>query len=615
MIKQLSKAVVSGESIKARKLIKKLLEENVPLETIISEGVVSGMEIVSEKFQSCEFSVVNVIAAGDTVKTVLKFIKKYCPEEQQVNKIGKAIIGTVQGDVHSIGKNLVALTMQSNGIEVIDLGVDVSPQQFVKAVFKYKPDFVCMSCLLSVTMFKMKDTVLNLKEVGLREHVKIMVGGTSVTQNFADEIGADFYLENGFEVGKKARELLLDIKENRQVKNTFNSWVDLLGVGYLKEIQESFYSLTGLGITFTDLNYQPVLKSKEYNKDCNCCRGRELIENDLESKKERLKQYCLKYDNCKVQLGICRASLLEIQYPIRFSDIDIGHIICDYVLLGGNNDCKDNNIRCINAEQLDLIIKLLKMISENISSKNRIQFLEKHLNELNEKLLEYMDIQEDLRVDLHEATLNKLQSQSNPHFLFNSLNTIARLAHIEDAGKTEELSYALAGILRYSLKNVKKTVTIQEEINIIKDYLFIQQVRFSDRLKFHYDIDENTLDAVIPCMMLQPLVENAIVHGLEPIARKVLIKILLKKQGNGITFTVEDNGKGIPEKRLQEITRFNISGSGKGHSTGLGLINVHQRLHLFYDSGCGLQIESRENQGTRASIYFPYIHKGAVENV
>ncbi len=591
MLNGLSEAIVSGDLGQTERIFNQLLHSRVPVETIISRGIIVGMNLVNEKFQSHEFSIADVISSGEAVKIVLEKVKKlpaYCKKAVK----GKAVIGTVEGDVHSIGKNLVALALEIKGIEVIDLGVDVTPERFIKAVIKHTPQFVCMSCLLSVTMFKMKETIMAIEEAGLRDQVKIIIGGTSVTEQFATEIGADVYLENGLEIGVKACELLESWDYNEAASSRAVFWQKIADEMILEQAGRAFYEQTGVNILI-DSRQNPELlegmderhQEKTWENVLAVLKGQEQEVLDIFSR-----------DDLEILLLRTQDDMYKVYYPILFKKYLLGWIVTEPF-----------SLQAVESVQLPSMMRMLCLVGENISSRYKIEVLEKQLSQNKEKMLEALDLQEELKIDLHEATLNRLQCQTNPHFLFNSLNIGARLAFLENAAKTEHFLYTLSGLLRYTLKNIKKAVTVGEEMNIIKDYLEIQQLRFQDRLTVAYEINEHLLEAMIPCMALQPLVENAIVHGMEPCEQQVMLKITLQKNDPGVLFMVEDNGKGIDYKQMEEITRFKINRSWQGHSTGLGLSNVQQRLQLFFGSDCGLQITNKENGGTRASVYFRLI--------
>jgi len=186
----LAQAIIECNAGKADELTRKMVDEGVvPLE-IINKGLISGMNVVGDRFKKGDMYVPEVMMAAKAMHAGMSIVKPLLVEGESTTR-GKVIVGTVSGDLHDIGKNLVAMMMESGGMEVVDLGVDVDPEKFVAAVKEHKPQVIGMSALLTTTMLSMKDTIEVLKEEGLRDSVKVLVGGAPVTQDFADEIGAD----------------------------------------------------------------------------------------------------------------------------------------------------------------------------------------------------------------------------------------------------------------------------------------------------------------------------------------------------------------------------------------------------------------------------------------
>lgn len=191
-IKELSSAVVNGEESKAQSIVKILLDEGVyPLE-IINNGLIAGMNLVGAKFKEGKMYVPEVLMAAKTMSSAMDIVDPYLADVE-VKSLGKVVIGTVKGDLHDIGKNLVEMMINSAGFTVINLGIDLEPEAFIRAFEEHNPDIVGMSALLTTTMSAMKDTIDLFVEKGLRDKVNIIVGGAPVNQNFADAIGADGY--------------------------------------------------------------------------------------------------------------------------------------------------------------------------------------------------------------------------------------------------------------------------------------------------------------------------------------------------------------------------------------------------------------------------------------
>ncbi|AET69833.1 methyltransferase cognate corrinoid protein [Desulfosporosinus orientis DSM 765] len=186
----LSQSVISGKATQVKEKVTAMLEAGVNPLDIINEGLIGGMNVVGPRFKSGEMFVPEVLMSAKAMAAGIEIIKPLIAD-QDIPSAGKVVIGTVKGDLHDIGKNLVAMMIESGGYSVVDVGVDISPEKFIEAVREHKPSIIGMSALLTTTMLNMKDTIDLLKEEGLRDQVKVMVGGAPVSKDFANEIGAD----------------------------------------------------------------------------------------------------------------------------------------------------------------------------------------------------------------------------------------------------------------------------------------------------------------------------------------------------------------------------------------------------------------------------------------
>ena len=204
---EISQAIQTGKMKLIKELVPKAIEEGCSAQSILNEGLLHGMNIVGDRFTRNEAFVPEVLVAARAMNKGIELIKPLLAEEGN-QPIGKACIGTVPGDLHDIGKNIVKLMLESRNLEVIDLGVDVAPEKFVQTAIDEKCDLVCCSALLTTTMPMMEKVVQALKDAGIRDQVTIMVGGAPVTQEFCDQIGADAYTEDGASAAKRAAELL-----------------------------------------------------------------------------------------------------------------------------------------------------------------------------------------------------------------------------------------------------------------------------------------------------------------------------------------------------------------------------------------------------------------------
>jgi 5-methyltetrahydrofolate--homocysteine methyltransferase len=208
----LCQSVIEGDRGLAQDLVKKAIEENIPAERILKEGLIRAMAEVGVKFENGEYFVPEMLIAARAMQNGLSLLRPYLVSAK-VQAIGKVLIGTVQGDLHDIGKNLVAMMLEGAGFEVIDLGVDVSPEKYVQAAREHHPDLIACSALLTTTMPRMKDIIDALKENGLRDQVKVMIGGAPVTESFARQIGADACAADAVSASTRALELVLELKK------------------------------------------------------------------------------------------------------------------------------------------------------------------------------------------------------------------------------------------------------------------------------------------------------------------------------------------------------------------------------------------------------------------
>ena len=189
---EISALLQKGRPRELSALVQEELADGTAANDILTKALIPGMSAVGERFKKNEIFVPEVLITARAMNAALNILKPVLAQAG-VEPIGKAVICTVKGDLHDIGKNLVKMMIEGTGISVIDLGIDCPPERVVEAVKEYKPDIVCLSALLTTTMVNQKATIDALKEAGLRDQVKVMVGGAPVTQAFADEIGADAY--------------------------------------------------------------------------------------------------------------------------------------------------------------------------------------------------------------------------------------------------------------------------------------------------------------------------------------------------------------------------------------------------------------------------------------
>lgn len=192
LLNELSKSLQRGRIPKIKELITQALAEGITPQTILNDGLLGGMAVIGEKFKKNEVFIPEVMLAARAMNEGVGLLRPYLISDGALKK-GTAVIGTVKGDLHDIGKNIVKMMLEAKGLEVIDLGTDVSAESFVEKAVEHQADVICCSALLTTTMNEMKKVILNAQEAGIRDKVTIMIGGAPVTQEFCDSICADYY--------------------------------------------------------------------------------------------------------------------------------------------------------------------------------------------------------------------------------------------------------------------------------------------------------------------------------------------------------------------------------------------------------------------------------------
>lgn len=203
----LSQAIVAGNLEQTQQLVRQALAEGMDTQTLINDYLTTGMAEIGQRFQDRKAFVPNLLMSARAMKGALEILKPYMTEETET-RLGTIVFGTVKGDLHDIGKNLVASMFEGCGFKVVNLGIDVSSEKFIQAIREHHADIVCLSALLTTTMNYMRNVVADLEKEGLRDRVKVMVGGAPVNEAFAAQIGADLYTSNANAAVTGAKQLL-----------------------------------------------------------------------------------------------------------------------------------------------------------------------------------------------------------------------------------------------------------------------------------------------------------------------------------------------------------------------------------------------------------------------
>ncbi len=209
LFEEMTEAVIAGLPDKARELADEALSAGLDPLAAIQQGLKPGMDVVGEGFAKGELFIPDLMMSSKAMQEGIAVLEpELLKSKQELETLGKVVIGTVQGDIHEIGKTLVATMLTANGFEVHDLGVDVPPQGFVDAVREVNADVVGLSALLTTTMLNQEAVIMTLKEAGLRDQVKVIIGGVPTSPDWAEEIGADAYAENATEAVEVVKRLV-----------------------------------------------------------------------------------------------------------------------------------------------------------------------------------------------------------------------------------------------------------------------------------------------------------------------------------------------------------------------------------------------------------------------
>lgn len=250
-------------------------------------------------------------------------------------------------------------------------------------------------------------------------------------------------------------------------------------------------------------------------------------------------------------------------------------------------------------------------VSEKISGTDEIAVLDQQFNRMLGKLDQLIKTSYVQKLENKEAQLKNLQLQINPHFLYNTLETISSIAAVKQVFVVCDICGKLGEIFRYSLgKDYGELVPLEQEMTHIKNYMFIQKIRYGDRLQVFYNIDVDAAHVYIPRFILQPIVENAISHGLSNLTSVGTLEVSAFEKKDRLYIEIEDDGEGMVREKVAEITRFINTAKPVGGKKNIGIRNVNQRIKLAYGEAYGITIRSAPYQGSRFTIQLPIMRKG-----
>jgi len=390
---------------------------------------------------------------------------------------------------------------------------------------------------------------------------------------------------------------------------------DFVDIDVLQRIQDTFAQAMSVGAVTVDRAGKPVTRPSNFQPLCLLVRS--TPEGLARCQASDAESGQIAFNQNAPHTYVCKGGLLDAAAPITVNGEYIGCILCGQVLPA---DARPEFIEEITRrseaigldkeEVLPIVRKLPIMPRWRFqAAAEMLSIVANYIIELGsarqaqERLLTEAQEEAALEKALQEAQLRALKTQINPHFLFNSLTLLAYTAIEEGAPRTEEIAYTLSDLLRYSLRSMATAVDLSEEMEMIERYLAIQQVRFGSRLRWRLHVDPALNDTRIPCMIFQPLVENAVIHGAEPMQRPVTIDVRAERVNGQIMLQVRDDGVGMESELVERLN--NREFPRQDGRLSLGMQNVIQRLEGEYGSAFRLKIESRPGAGTDIRLLLP----------
>ena len=380
---------------------------------------------------------------------------------------------------------------------------------------------------------------------------------------------------------------------------------------FQNEIQDSFAFATGFGVVFTDAEGNHIGKGGNFCRFCSKINETEAGANYCALSNKYAIQLAL--EQKKPSIYICHAGLVNIEIPLIFEGNCVGAITAGQVLCNEENaypqDAIASEIHWLSDPELAAYYSEIEVMS-----KQKIEATTTALSNLTNYVIQklaYSQIQEQLAQkngelliaenQLKQAKLDALQKQVAPHFIFNVLNSISRLLSMRDYDTANGMLNSFAHMMRYALSNTQSSVLLERELKYVEDYLSIQKIRFGDCISYQISCDPALKTMRIPFFSLQPLVENAIEHGLLSKENGGKLMITCSIRGTAAVIVISDNGEGIPEDKLTWI-RSCLARQSDATGQHVGLTNSFRRFQLMFDRRFSFSISSTEGEGTEVSI-------------
>ena len=400
---------------------------------------------------------------------------------------------------------------------------------------------------------------------------------------------------------------------------------DVFDMALLQRIQDAFSNATGVAAIFVDRFGNPALKYSNFTPFCSAIRTIPEFYKHCTNSDDMGGRYANRVQRPKIYT--CHGGLVDMAVPIQVRGEYIGAILAGQVRIpaeeaaqlptgapGCLTDFSDypeflelrktvphSTLKRVKAAA-ELMFTIANYLAELSASRNT----QEKLRLTNEQLMLEIHRRSEAESALRDADLRALKAQINPHFFFNVLNTIGRLAMLEGATQTQEMVYHFSDLLRYTLQTGENDfVHLEDELNNARNFLHIQKVRQGDHLHYAFDCDESLNAAFCPFMIVQPFIENSIKYVVE--ARRVPSTITVKTEsdGNDLLIHIVDDGDGIPDEKIDALLNENFRTDESKKGMGIGVQNVNKRLRYYYGSGYGVTYVKGLDQGTHVIIRIP----------
>lgn len=397
---------------------------------------------------------------------------------------------------------------------------------------------------------------------------------------------------------------------------------DIIDIKKFQKIQDDIAAATGIAIITVDYIGKALTTHSGCSEFCKLIRKNDMYSHLCERCDSRggVEAARLK----KTYIYVCHKGLIDFATPIIVNGQYVGALMAGQLLIEDTEELdlenivsveknfddsieKDelekayNKLPVVSFTKVEALAEMMSHISNYIVAEGSSKMLQKELDEKNLKFEEDKKIKEKIEKEYKSYQLKALQSQLNPNFLFNLLNSISSLAIVENAMKTHETIYNLSNMLRYALKKSDKIITLEEEFDYVKSYLNLQKIRFSERLNYEVNIENEFKDVKIPFMILQTFVENSVIHGLEAKEEGGYVKVFVDREEDYIVIKIKDNGIGMDREQLNLIQR-DLDLKDDTNIDKLGIKRANKRLYYYYEENYKIEINSKENFGTLVKI-------------